>query len=395
MEFLSEEGRRNPYPLYGRIRSTSPVLYDPRTDFWMIFDYEGVRRALTDHAGFSSDMAATANQPTPPWMIFSDPPRHTKLRALVMQAFTPKAVANLEPRIRRLTQELLQKGLVRDEMDFATEFAVPLPIQVIAEMIGIPGADWPRFRGWSEVILSLSQTVSSREAGAAAGQSFRATSSEITEYIKSLIEDRRRDPADDLLTRLVQAEVDGERLTHEEISSFVQLLLAAGHETTTNLLNNAILTFAEQPGELERLRAEPGLLGSAIEEVLRYRSPIQFMFRGARQEVHMHGAVIPAGKRVLVMIGSANRDPKQFPDPERFDVGRNPNPHVAFGHGIHFCIGAPLARMEARIALQEFLGRVHHFECMSGDAWRPRAALNVLGPESLPIRVGRAREAHE
>ena len=385
MNFLSDDMRRNPYPVYDQIRSASPVVYDARSDFWMIFDYDGVKRALTDDGAFSSDVAATANQPTPPWMIFFDPPRHTKLRALIMRAFTPRMVANLEPRIRELSRELLQRTMERGEMDFAADFAIPLPLMVIAEMIGIPSADWPLFRRWSDVMLTLSLTVSSRERGAEAGKDFRAMAGEMAGYLAETGR-RRRAPEDDLLTKLIEAEVDGERLKPEEILAFVQLLLVAGNETTTNLLNNALLCLMENPDQLARLRAAPGLLPSAIEEVLRFRAPIQFMFRGMRRDVEMHGQVIPAGKRVLAMIGSANRDPRQFPEPGRFDITRDPNPHIAFGHGIHFCLGAPLSRLEARIALTEFLQRVQNFERTSDEPWEPRAALHVLGPNRLPIR---------
>jgi cytochrome P450 len=390
MEPFSEELRRNPYPFYNRIRSNSPVFYDARTNFWMIFDYAGVKRSLTDDAAFRSDLTAVTGQRTPEWMIFFDPPRHTKLRALIMRAFTPGSITNLEPRIRELSRSLLDAALARGEMDFAADFAIPLPITVIAEMIGIPGDDWPRFRRWSDVILKLSHTVSSAGAGAAAGLEFRATTVEMAAYLPELLEQRRRQPQPDLLTRLVEAEVDGEHLTDAEIVAFVQLLLVAGNDTTTNLLNNTLLCLMENPGELARLRAQPGLLPSAIEEVLRYRSPIQFMFRGVAHDTELHGQVIPAGKRVLAMIGSANRDPAQFPDPDRFDIARDPNAHIAFGHGIHFCLGAPLSRLEARVAFTEFLGRVAAFERTTSDPWKPREALHVLGPDTLPIRFERA-----
>lgn len=174
MEFWTEDGRRNPYPMYERLRSATPILYGARTDFWMIFDYEGGKRALTDHASFSSDLAVYANQPTPPWMIFSDPPRHPKLRGLVTQAVTPRRIGRLESRIRKLAQELLRPALLRGEMDFAADFAIQLPLKVIAEMIGFPAADWERLRSWSDVILGLSQTVVSQGAGAAAGAALRA-----------------------------------------------------------------------------------------------------------------------------------------------------------------------------------------------------------------------------
>jgi len=325
-------------------------------------------------------------------MIFADPPRHPKLRGLVRQAFTPRRIGRLESRIRKLAQELLRPALLRGQMEFAADFSIQLPLKVIAEMIGLPAAEWERLRRWSEVILGLSQTVVSQGAGAAAGAALRAIKVEITKCIGQLLEDRRACPQDDLITDLIQAEVDGEQLTQEEISSFVELLLVAGHETTTNLLNVAILTFTERPVELERLRVHPELLSNAIEEVIRYRSPFQFVFRATRQTVKMHGAVIPRGKRVLVMIGAANRDPQLFYDPERFDIGRTPNPHLAFGYGIHFCIGALLARLEARVALEEFLANVAIFERASLDPWQPRKALNVFGPESLPIRLEQVRE---
>src|SRR5205807_1371882 len=204
---------------------------------------------------------------------------------------------------------------------------------------------------------------------------------------------RRSAHQDDLLTRLVEAEVDGERLTPEEILGFVQLLLVGGQETTANLISNAVLCLIENPGQLARLRAAPALLPSALEEVLRYRSPVQWMPRATRRAVAVHGQVIPAGKLVLPMIGSANRDPKQFHDAGRFDITRDPNPHLAFGHGIHSCLGAPLARLEARIALTDFLERVKGFALASDEPWEPRNALHVHGPSRLPIRFTPGRRA--
>jgi cytochrome P450 len=219
---------------------------------------------------------------------------------------------------------------------------------------------------------------------------FRAATDEMNDYLTSVLADRRASPKDDLLTRLVQAELDGERLTQPEILGFFQLLLLAGSETTTNLINNAALCFIEHPSELARVKAAPELLPKAIEEVLRYRSPLQWMFRVPKRDVEMHGQKIPAGKVVLTMIGSANRDPKVFPDPNRFDVTRDPNPHVAFGQGIHFCLGAALARLEARIALAEFLGRMGEFKRLREEPWEPRQGLHVHGPTRLPIAFARA-----
>jgi cytochrome P450 len=392
LNFLSEEVRRNPYPIYDQLRGMSPVLHDPRSDLWMIFDYDGVKQALSDPDTFSS-RAAPSGGGALDWFIFFDPPRHTKLRALIMRAFTPRSVTNLEPRIRELSGELLDRAIPRGEMDLAADFSVPLPLMVIAEMLGIPLADQPQFRRWSDVILNLIYTVTGGDEAAIAIREFGAVKAEMSSYLGELLVQRHAAPKDDLLTRLLQAEVDGERLTEKDILNFFQLLLLAGSETTTNLINNSLLSFIENPEQLGRLRSAPELLPSAIEEVLRYRSPVQTMFRQTRCDVEMHGHVIPAGKLVLAMIGSANRDTKQFPDANRFDIARDPNPHIAFGHGIHFCVGAPLARLEARIALSDLLGRLERFALASNEPWEPRKAFHVHGPTKLPIRFERISHA--
>ncbi|XYH98372.1 cytochrome P450 [Sorangium sp. So ce1128] len=384
MNPFPDEMRRDPYPLYDQMRSGSPVLHVAPLDLWMIFDYEGVKRAQTDHEAFSSVVTPPTGK-APDWIVFSDPPRHTKLRAIVLRAFTPRSVAALEPRVRELSRELLDERIERGEMDLAADYAGPLPTMVIAEMIGIPLEDRARLLRWSEVIVNLSHAVSGAEEAARAMSEHAAAKEEMRGYLADLLGARRRAPKDDLLTRLVEAEVDGERLTEGEILDLFQLLLAAGTETTTNLIDNAILCFIESPGELSRLRGAPELLPSAIEEVLRYRSPVQMVYREARRDVALHGQVIPAGKLVLPVIGSANRDPQQFREPGRFDIARDPNPHVAFGHGIHFCIGASLARLEARIALSDLLWRLRGIELASKEPWEPRKALNVHGPARLPI----------
>lgn len=388
MDFLSGDIRRDPYPLYARLRETSPLLHDARTGAWMVFDYDGVKRALQDHASFGSS-TATPERTSPDWFIFADPPRHTRmraLRALLARAFTPRSVAALEPRIRWLSRALLDRAIERGEMDLAAGFSGPLPLLVIAEMVGIPIADRPRFTAWSDVILDLSHTVPGGAEAERAAKAYRAVTAEMHDYVARLVDDRRVVPADDLLTRLVHAEVEGQRLTTMEILGFVQLLLVAGQETTANLLNNAVLCFIHNPDQLARVRAMPHLLPSAIEEVLRYRAPVQWMFRFAREDVEMHGRTIPAGAMVLPMIGSANHDAAHFGDPDRFDVARDPNPHLAFGHGIHHCIGAALGRLEARIALTDLLERLHDFELATSQPWEPRRALHVHGPVSLPIR---------
>ena len=381
MNLFSDDIRRNPYPLYDQLRASSPVLrVPPPFDAWMIFDYDGVKWVLNDHETFSSRV------PAPQWFIFFDPPAHTKLRALISRAFTPKMIANLEPRIRELSRELLDQAVKRDEMDLAADFSVPLPMKVIAGMIGIPLADWARYKRWSDVILRLSYTRSGGEEAESALRDFTAVTAEMDAYLADMIHERRQAPQDDLLTRLIEAEVDGERLSPQEILGFFQLLVVGGQETTTNLINNAVLCLLEHPDQLARLRKAPELLPTAVEEVLRYRSPLQWMMRTPRRDIKVCGEQIPAGKLVLPVIGSANRDPRQFPQAAAFDISRDPNPHVAFGHGIHFCLGAALSRIEAKIALSDLLARFKNFELATDQPWEPRQALNVHGPTSLPIR---------
>ena len=382
MDLFSDDVRRNPYPLYAQIREASPLFQPPGSRLWLVFDYAGVHRVISDHETFSS-RGGPAD-----WLVFLDPPRQTNLRALISKAFTPRSVVNLEPRIRGLARELLDKALDRTngEMDLATDFAVPLPMMVIAEMLGIPTADRPRFVRWNDAILEMSYTVPGKSAVATeATNQFSIVTAEMNDYLTTL-QQRRAGPRDDLLTRLLHAEVDGERLTQHDILGFFQLLLLAGSETTTNLINSAILCFIENPDQLARLRANLDLLPSAIEEVLRYRSPLQWMFRVSTREVELHDQTLPAGSFMLAMIGSANHDPRQFNEPERFDITRDPNPHIAFGHGTHFCLGAPLARLESKIALTEFLTRVEDFAPAWDAPWQPRRGLHVHGPTRLPIR---------
>jgi len=385
---FSEAVRRDPYPLYSEMRAVSPVLrVPPPFDAWMVFDYDGVRRVLTDVETFSSQV------PAPQWFIFFDPPIHTKLRGLISRAFTPGVVTGQEARIREISRTLLDAHSDGGEIDLATEYSVPLAMRVISGMIGIPESEWARFRAWSDIIMRLSFSRSGGEEAEKAKTDYRGTTAEMGVWIGEMIGDRLRDPQPDLLTRLVEAEVDGQRLNSHDILGFIQLLIAAGQETTANLINNMMLALMENPVELELLRSNGDLLPGAIEEALRYRSPLQWLMRVPRRDVELHGQTIPAGSLVLAVVGSANRDEKQFPNPDRFDIRREPNSHLAFGHGIHFCLGAALARLETRIALSDLMGRFRSFELAGRTPWVPRHALNVLGPASLPIRFELSAQA--
>ena len=386
MNLFTDEMRRNPYPFYAKLRESSPLLHVPSVDLWLVLDYEGVKRALHDHECFGNDVSP-ARAVRFDWLLFMDPPRHTKLRALVSRAFTPGSIAELAPRIQQLASQLLDAACPRDHMDLCAEFAAPLPLMVIAELLGLRGDRWLQLQRWSEAIMNLSNTImGTPEQSRAAEAAFVTANAEMKEVLMALLAARRAAPLDDLTSRLACAEVDGELLTEEEFLHFVQLLLAAGTETITNLIANSVISFLEHPDELARLRASPDLLPSAIEEVLRYRSPGQAVFRATRREVELHGQRIPAGKMVLALSGAANRDPQQFADPDRMDITRAKNPHFAFGHGIHFCLGAALSRLEARIALDELLRRLKHFALASDAPWPPRQAFHVHGPAALPIQ---------
>jgi len=347
----------------------------------MIFDYETVKWIMTDHASFSSQI------PSPNFsFIFTDSPEHTRLRNLISRAFTPRAINDLEPIIREISKELFDSTIAVGEMEFVADFSAPLAMRVIAGMLGIAPEDWSRYKRWNDRILGLTFTRSGSDRAQQAMRDFNSVTNEMSAYLVENLGERRKSPKNDLLTRLLEAEVEGDRLTHEEILAFFRLLMFAGQETTTNLLNNAVLSFLDHPDQLLRLRNAPQLLPSAIEEVLRYRSPFQWMMRTPLHDVEVHGTAIPKGAFLLPMVGAANRDPKRFPHPNRFNIARDPNPHVAFGHGIHFCLGAALARLEARIALSDLLSRFESFEYAGEKPWQPREGLIAHGPASLPIR---------
>lgn len=375
----------NPYPWYETMRRTSPVHRDEASGLWSVFRYDDVERVLSDHRGFSSHFGAynetgEVASPIAASMIGTDPPSHTKLRTIVSGAFTPRAIADLEPRIRAITARLMEPTAPRGSMDVVTDLAEPLPVTVIAEMLGIPTEDRGRFKAWSDAIVGLSNQFGSGDNEA------RRMQADVGRYFLRVIEDRRERPGRDLISKVVRAEVDGQHLSDQDVLGFCILLLVAGNETTTNLIGNAVQCFLDHPDVPQRLAAHPALLPPAMEEVLRYRSPVRAMFRVARTDVRLDGTTIREGDSVLAWIGSANRDEAKFPDAARFDIGRAPNPHIAFGHGIHQCLGAPLARLEGRVALEALLAR-----CQGMRPERPRepleplASLIVQGVRHLPV----------
>ena len=384
----------SPFDWYRAQRASSPVHHESSRGFWSVFRFDDVQRTLSDYANFSSAFGRGGPDSANPLgasMISSDPPRHRQLRSLVTQAFTPRTVALLEPRITTIVRELLEdvtpKPGEEGSFDLIDALAFPLPVIVIAELMGIPQHDRDLFKQWSDAIIV---------GPSAAGMAGRDPQREMGAYFRRLIDERRRSSADgqdeggkDLISALLHAEVEGEQhLSTVDVLGFCVLLLVAGNETTTNLIGNAILCFDEHPEDWERLRAQKDvLLGTAIEEVLRYRSPVQSMYRATTSPVELSNCTIPADEPVIAWIGSANRDERQFPDPDRFDIQRTPNRHLAFGHGIHFCLGAPLARLEARIVLGELLDRFARISRVPDIPLEPQPSTIVYGVKHLPVTV--------
>ena len=372
----------DPFPQYERMRATAPVFQDDQSGSWHVFRYDDVQRVLSEHATFSSRMGGDnpsgTGQLFASSLITTDPPRHRQLRSLVTQAFTPKAVDALAPRIAGLTDELLAEIAGKGSADLIRDLAYPLPVIVISELMGIPSEDRERFKHWSDVIVSQTRTLPASETQ-------DSTTSEMVEYFLALIDQRRSRPGTDLISSLLAAEIDGQKLTVPELLGFCALLLVAGNETTTNLIGNAVLCLAESPGTLERLLSEPALVPQALEEVLRFRSPVQSMYRVAVADTVVGDQLIPAGAPIVAWIGSANRDGQQFQRAAEFDVDRNPNRHLAFGHGIHFCLGAPLARLEARIALEALLSRLPGLSVASGAQLERMDSSIVYGLKELPV----------
>lgn len=389
LDLSSDFVRRDPFALYAELRASQPALEVPGSGMWMLFDHASVKRALTDTAAFASQHH-TPWGPSPDWMIFTDAPRHTRLRGLVLRAFTPRAVAALEPRIAEISQGLLAPALAKGEFDLIGEFAEPLPVTVIAEILGVSTAERARYLSWVEAISRLAAFVAGE--GQEARAAYAVAREDMADYVAQALADRRARPREDLLSRLLAADDGGEPLSDDDIFNFFQLLIFAGTETTVNLIGNAVICLTDQPAALAEVRADPTLIPQMLEEVLRFRPSATFAFREALHDVEIGGRTIPKGALVLPMIASANRDPAVFADPEVFDIRRNPNPHVSFGHGAHFCLGAALARLEGRIALGQLLAQAPDLVLAQTEPWAPRPGLIVHGARSLNVRTAPAAE---
>lgn len=388
----------DPYPFYEMGRQMSP-LFLAGPNLWLIFGYEHIAAILKDSASWSSDsrprplptaeqLAAMtdaqrmAAEDYSPSMLGEDPPRHTRLRSLVSQAFTPRMIEHLAPRIRAVANELLDEVIPTGKMDLVETLSYPLPVIMISEILGIPPEDREMFKTWSDEIVS---GLGAGIDGDAESNVRPETINAMREYFERMARLRRADPRDDLLSRLLEAETDGEKLSFEELLQMLILLLVAGNETTTNLISNAVIEFMAHPDQLQRVLDAPEMLPTAIEEVLRYHSPVQATVRRATRPVHLGDKTIEQDQLAVVWLAAANRDPAIFTDPGVFDVGRTPNRHLSFGMGIHFCLGAPLARLEARIALETLLARTRDIHRTDSEPL-PRVPTFIMrGVRKLPI----------
>jgi cytochrome P450 len=386
---LSPDVQANPFPHYTQLRRQAPVLWVEPLQAWMVSRYHDVDYAIKNPQLFSSanftaqSLGELRPGPDVPWLLDMDPPAHTRVRKLVNKAFTPRLIKALEPRVRAISQELLASLHSQRQFDFVQNFSTPLPVIVIAEMLGVEPERQNDFKHWSDDVVA----ATNRPTDAHERERIRQSSAEMCAYLEEAIMRRRKEPREDLLSALVRAEEDQQALSAKEVLAIAVLVLLAGNETTTNLLGNAVLTLLEHPAELAKVRADRALVPSLVEEVLRYESPVQLIFRRTTQDVELSGTPIPASAGVFLLLGSANRDEQQFPDPDRFDVRRNPRDHLAFGYGIHYCLGAELARLEAKVALESLLFEGPLFRSTIDQIPRV-ASILVRGPQRLPLTFG-------
>ncbi len=393
---LSPEFQRNPYPTYDQLRAETPILYYEPWDLWFITRYEDVRALLRDRRlGRTMDhiisREARGLPPTPehllPFRKLSDhsmfdkePPEHTRLRSLVHKVFTPKRVESLRGRIQQVADGLIDAHIQRGEMDLLEDFAVPLPVTVIAELLGVPETDRHHLRPWSNDIVKMYELDHTPEQEQQAIQA----SIDFAAYLRHLAEARRHNPQDDLISALALVEEAGDRLTMDELISTCVLLLNAGHEATVNVMGNGLWALFQHPAQMQRLLDQPDLIPTGVEELMRYDTPLQLFRRWALEDFTYQGMAFKQGMQFGLMFGAANRDPARFANPHQLDVGRADNPHISFSEGIHFCLGAPLARLELQVAFATVLRRLMGLHLLETPAYRDTYVIRGLDA----LRVG-------
>jgi cytochrome P450 len=397
VDLFNPDFKANPYPTYAQLRSDAPIRRVPLPDgrgMWLVTRYEDVsaifrderfvkdwRNAMTPEQLAQVPAIPEVMKPLTSNMLDTDPPDHERLRALVSKAFTPRLIERMRPRVQEIADTLLDAVRDKGEMDLIDDYAFPLPITVIAELLGVPAEDRDRFREWSNAAVSGDTTQEYIE------KVLLPHMQAFTDYLRAMFDEKRKNPKDDLISALVQAEEAGDKLSEDELMAMVFLLLIAGHETTVNLIGNGSLALLQHPDQLRKLREDPALIKPAIEELLRYDGPVETSTeRFAREDIAIGGTVIPRGEMVMVVIASADHDPDRFQDPDALDITRADNKHLAFGKGIHFCLGAPLARMEGQIAINTLLRRMPNLRLKYSPeslTWRPGMVLRGL--KALPV----------
>ncbi|HEX5886087.1 MAG TPA: cytochrome P450 [Pyrinomonadaceae bacterium] len=396
MNIVTAEFKADPFPFLAHLRVSEPVYrttLPDKTVVWLLTRYDDVTALLRDERFTKNRRSALTKDQlrklpwTPPMfrplernMLDLDPPDHTRLRSLVHKAFTPSLVEQMRSRTQAIADELLDRVVPRGEMDLISDFALPLPMTIITEILGVPAKDHDKFHRWSQAVVSLSSPSPTLRVLPGVWMFIR--------YLRQFFKLRRRDPRDDLVTALIKAEEAGDKLSEDELLAMVFLLLIAGHETTVNLIGNGTLALIENPNEMRKLQSEPSLVKPAIEELLRYTSPVLMTTeRYARENAMIHGVTIPRGEMTLGVIGSANRDENVFDNPNELRISRDPNKHISFGQGIHFCLGAPLARMEAHIAFTTLLRRLPDLRLKnSAHSLRWRPSMFLRGLVALPVK---------
>lgn len=385
-----------PYEYFGRLRETEPVYWNETWGGWIVTRYEDVRRCLQDDEHLSVEVEADrlrdssldipqTKEMFPKWIIYLDPPDHTKLRRIIGEAFNPEMVSNQRAEVEDVTQSLIADMQQQSpgEVELIDEFAHPLPVHVICKIMGLPLADGENLGDWSTNIgLTLFHYYDAENRHERTEESIK----EFTDYLQGVVERRKADPKDDLISYLLEAEADGETLTEDEVVATAVLLLFAGHETTTKLLANGVLELLRHPEQMELLREDPSLAPKAVEEILRYQGTSKSLTRGVVKDFELQGKQIEAGDRILLSQAAANRDPRQFDEPETFDITRGSMDHLGFGHGTHHCLGAPLARLETRVAFPALVQAFPDMELAAGDIEWTRSPL-VRGPEELYIEI--------
>jgi cytochrome P450 len=389
----------NPYRTYSHLRTAAPLHWADkfRSGAWLVPRYADVLGGLHDSrlssqrshtltAALPSEVQAefaTFNQIFSRWMLFLDPPQHSRLRKLLNKEFTPNMIQRLRPRIQQVVNTLLDDVVGRSEMEFMTEFANPLPVRVIAEMLGIPTADQRDFQIWSD---DLAEVFGNAAATVETAQRAQNSLVSLTEYFRALLPERRENKGDDLVSLLLRVEEEGEVLTGEELLAQCSMLLVAGHETTRNLLGNGLLALLHHRDQFAKLKENPSLINSAVREFARFDSPVQFSGRAATQDFSWHEQEIRKGQTVILLLGSANHDPERFSDPEKLEISRDEGMPLSFGHGIHFCIGAALGQAEAEIAFTTLLERTSNLRMLDEvPAWRSN--LSFRGLKKLPLSL--------